>query len=134
MALTPIPFAPGVVRDDTAYAAKGRWYDADKTRFVKAGEVAWPETIGGWDFISIDQYSGVCRGLHSYLDNSSQPHIAAGTNLKLYDVFSATVYETTPAKLGASGTLSGPFSTVSGERAVVVGHSNHNFIPNDVVV
>lgn len=134
MPLTPIPFVPGVVRDDTAYAAKGRWYDADKTRFVKAGEVAWPETIGGWDFVSIDQYSGVCRGLHSYLDNSSQPHIAAGTHLKLYDIFSATVYETTPAKLAASGSLSGPFSTVSGERAVVVGHSNHNFIPNDVVV
>lgn len=132
--LIPVPFAPGVVRDDTAFAAKGRWYDADKTRFVKAGEVAWPETIGGWDFVSIDQYSGVARGLHSYLDNSSQVHIAVGTNLKQYDAFGATLYEVTPTKLGASGTLSGPFSTVSGERAVVVGHSNHNFIPNDVVV
>lgn len=134
MALVPLPFAPGVIRDDTAFAAKGRWYDADKTRFVKAGEVAWPETIGGWDFVSVDQYSGVCRGLQSYLDETAEPHIAAGTNLKLYDVYSATVYETTPTKLAASGTLSGPFSTVSGERAIAVTHSNHNLIPNDVVV
>ncbi|MBM3775076.1 MAG: hypothetical protein FJW37_07900, partial [Acidobacteria bacterium] len=132
--LTPIPFAPGVVRDDTAYAAKGRWYDADKTRFVVAGGVAWPETIQGWDFVTIDQYSGVCRGLHSYLDNSSQPHISVGTNLQLYDAFAGTLYEVTPTKLGASGTLSGPFSTISGERAVLVVHSNHHFIPNDIVV
>lgn len=134
MALFPLTFAPGVVRDDTAYAAKGRWYDADKVRFVKVGEMAWPETIYGWDFVSTDQYSGACRGLHSWLDASAQPNIAAGTNLKLYDIFSATVYDVTPTKLAASGTLSGPFSTVDGQRAVLVTHSNHNLIVNDVIV
>lgn len=134
MPLMPLTFAPGVVRDDTAYAAKGRWYDADKVRFVKVGDMAWPETIGGWDFVSTDQYSGACRGLHSWLDASAQPNVAAGTNLRLYDIFSANLYDITPTKLAASGTLSGPFSTVDGQRAVLVTHSNHNLIVNDVIV
>lgn len=134
MPIIDLPFAPGVVRDDTAYAAKGRWYDANKVRFVKVGEEAWPQSIGGWDFVSQDMFSGVCRGLHSWLDTSSQVNIAVGTNLKLYDIFSAQLYDITPTKLGASGTLTTPFTTTTGQRAVVVSHSNHNLIVNDVVV
>jgi hypothetical protein len=39
--------------------------------------------------------------LFAQLDSQALPHIAVGTNLKLYDLYSAFLYDDTPAKIGA---------------------------------
>lgn len=81
MALLPLKVPSGVVRNGTQYQVGGRWYDANLVRWNNG--VMLP--VGGWQKLnSTNAFSGVCRGLFTWKDNSVNRYLAVGTNSKLY--------------------------------------------------
>ena len=66
MPLQTLKLQSGVVKDDTAYSSEGRWADSDKIRFWNGK----PEKLGGWNKFISSTFSGSCRGLMSWRDNS----------------------------------------------------------------
>lgn len=128
--MTLVVFQPqaGVVLDDTATAAEGRWVDCDKVRFQRGR----PQLVGGWESVTLDTLTGVCRAIHAWADNAGNPLIAFGTHSKLQAYSGGGLYDITPtARLSA--VLTGPFSTVSGSALVSVVHAGHGAAAGDSV-
>src|SRR5258708_6670023 len=77
-------------------------------RFVRG----MPQKRGGWIKAVATPPSGVPRALHAWRDNQTHNYLAAGTFRKLY-VYDASFLQNdvTPCRL--SGTLNGPFSTLT---------------------
>jgi hypothetical protein len=97
MALTRVDMAPGIVRDNSPLATEGGWLDADKIRFRQG----LAQTIGGWQAVNTDAFSGVCRGLLSWVGHDGLPRIAIGTHTKLYASVAGGLYDITPSGLAA---------------------------------
>lgn len=130
--LAKIPFAPGVIKDDTPLSSEGAYIDADKVRFVMVGGQPKPEVIGGWEALTTSTISGRCRGLHTWADNDGAPQIGLGTHTHLYAYSGGGLYDITP--VSASGTLgSNPFTTTNGSATVSVSHTSHGCTAGDRV-
>ncbi|MEQ8510091.1 MAG: hypothetical protein RIB43_13880 [Rhodospirillaceae bacterium] len=114
-----LTFQPGIYKDDSPLSAEGFFIDADKIRFVRGK----PQTIGGWETASTDILTGVCRGIHPWLDNLGQVYAAFGTHERLHVFFDGEVYDITPVV--SRGTLTDPFSTVDASPIVTVHHVAH---------
>ena len=70
-----IPFAPGVVLDDTPFkVGQAGWVACDKVRFHRN----LPQVIGGWEAVTATQLDGVCRGIHTWRDNDGALNHALG--------------------------------------------------------
>lgn len=95
--LQALPIAPGIVLDDTAAAARGRWIGADKVRFVRG----LPQVIGGWEALGGGPLTGKCRGLLTWRDNNNALNHALGTHSKLYVISGGDLFDVTPAGLAA---------------------------------
>lgn len=93
MALYPIKLPPGVYRNGTEYQAAGRWYDANLVRWFEGTM----RPVGGWAKDNTTPFTGVCRGLFAWKDNSYTRWAALGTNSKLYAFQSGTLTDITPA-------------------------------------
>jgi len=106
VALVQIKVDPGVDREGTSYAAKGRWFECDKVRFVSGN----PEKIGGWQRISRATYKGVCRSLVNWTTLAGDQYIGVGTNLKYYLERGGSYFDITPIRQ-TSENLDNPFST-----------------------
>ncbi len=76
-------------------------------------------------------YEGFNRALHDWSDLSDQQWLALGTDTKLYVVNGGTLYDITPVR--DSGTLIGPFDTLSLSVVVTVNDSAHGVIVGDSV-
>jgi len=103
---------PGIIGDDTTYAAPGRWGDCDGVRFRGSK----PETVGGWELVTDDLLTGVCRSVLAWTDNTNNAlHLAFGTNEALQLWTGGQLYDITPTAdftLGAeNGTGSVGWST-----------------------
>lgn len=127
MSLVKIAFAAGVIKDESPLAAEGGWIDADKVRFRQG----MPETIGGWEIASTDQFEGIARGGHTWTDLFGQGHLAFGTADRLYAYSGGELRDITP--LHSEGTLTNPFSTTNGSPTVTVIHAEHGFVAGQVV-
>ena len=92
MPLQKILFKPGVNKENTRYTTEGGWYEADKVRFRQGN----PEVIGGWQPISGDTYSGVCRSLWNWTSLAGANYIGVGTNVKFYIQQGGNYYDITP--------------------------------------
>lgn len=88
---------PGVDKRSSAYAAEGRWSDADKVR-SEQGNI---EKIGGWQKHTASTVSGVCRGLFAWRSNDDSVRVAYGTHTNLYKDFAGTLEDITPSGLTA---------------------------------
>ncbi len=115
MALIPLKFRPGLVRDLTDYSGGGGWYDCDKVRF----RMGLPEKMGGWEIKIDEQFLGICRAMMSWSLLSGISYLALGTNVKFY-VSDGTAYtDVTPIRLET--TLGAdPFEVTNGETAMLV--------------
>ena len=78
--LLPLNIAPGVYRNGTDYQSKGRWRDASLVRWYENTM----RPVGGWRKRSNNQFSGKCRGLIAWRNNSHVRWIGIGTHSKLY--------------------------------------------------
>lgn len=98
MALIPLKIPAGVYRNGTEYQSSGRWFDSNLVRWFEATL----RPLGGWRKRSSSQMTGVCRGLLTWRDNSTDRWIAAGTSSKLYAMNEAgTLKDITPTTFTA---------------------------------
>lgn len=88
---------PGLVSDDTVFSTKGFWRSGDKVRFVEGR----PETIGGWTSANATTLTGVCRGIHSWTDDTFTFNQAFGTHTNLCVLKHDEVMDITPSGLDA---------------------------------
>lgn len=94
--LFPLKLAPGVLRNGTEYASKGRYYDAWLVRWTDDGTL---KPIGGWATrSSAAALTGAARALQTWRDNNNNTWIQIGTHSHLYvQDRSGTVSDITPA-------------------------------------
>lgn len=128
MPLSTLKFAPGIVKDDTSYSAEGRWIDSDKIRFWNGK----PEKLKGWQKAYSNQFSGTCRGLLQWRDNSENALIAVGTHTHLYVLKGGIFYDVTPVE--DSGSLSNAFTVTSGSSTVTVADSAHGMVTGNRII
>ena len=92
MALYPVKLPPGVYRNGTEYQSQGRWYDANLVRWYEGTM----RPVGGWQKDNTSSFSGVCRGLYAWKDNSYQRYALIGTNSTLYVSTGGSFTDITP--------------------------------------
>ena len=127
MPLQKVLFKPGVNRENTRYTTEGGWYECDKIRFRQGN----PETIGGWNPISLNTFMGVCRSLWNWVTLSNQNLIGVGTNLKFYIENGGAYNDITPIR--ATTTLgANPFAG-NGTTTVTVTANSHGCVTGDFV-
>jgi len=113
--ITPLRLPPGVYRNGTEYQSKGRWYAANLVRF-RNGTI---QPIGGWTAWSSNTFTGKCRGLIAWRDNSGNVWVVQGSASKLQvydDATTPAVKDITPGSLSAGtedATSSAPADTWS---------------------
>ncbi len=127
--LQKLQLKPGIIKDVTEYTAEGGWYDGDKVRF----RLGFPETIGGWQEYTSNEFRGSCRTLLQWVALDGTPYTALGTNLKLYVETGGTYYDITPIRrtvtLGAN-----PFTTQSTSNGkLTVTDASNGAVLNDFV-
>lgn len=127
MPLQKVLFKPGVNRENTRYTNEGGWYECDKVRFRQGN----PETIGGWQPLSLNTFMGACRSLWNWVTLGNINLIGVGTNLKFYIEQGGSYNDITPIRstvtLGAN-----PF-TGNGTTTVVVTAASHGAVNGDFV-
>lgn len=129
---TEVKIAPGIVSDDTSLASKGRWVDGSNVRFVDG----LPEVIGGWESLTIDLLTGVCRSVFQWTDNSLAPtmNVAFGTHSALQVWVGGTLSTITPTLALPAATLgASPFATSNGLPTIVVTQAGHPHIVGDSI-
>ncbi|MGV2975684.1 hypothetical protein AB1P65_09525 [Roseibium alexandrii] len=128
--LTKIEFAPGIIKDDSATASEGAWIDGDNVRF-RYGRA---QTEGGYEVAATSFTDDPCRGAHAWGTLLGDRVVLGGDaeDLKLW--FGGAVSDVTPKK--GRGTLTDPFTTVSGSDVVTVDNGSvpHGLKPDDTVV
>lgn len=93
MTFTPFQPPPGLINDDTVFAAPGRWSNGSLARFFEAG---W-QVKGGWERLTLDNLGGVCRAVLAWTDTSSALDIAFGLHNGLKVWSGSLVSDITPA-------------------------------------
>jgi len=127
MPLQKILFKPGVNRENTRYTTEGGWYECDKVRFRQGN----PETIGGWNPVSLNTFMGVCRSLWNWVTLSNLDLIGVGTNLKFYIEQGGAYNDITPIRDTVTLPLD-PF-TGNGTTTVTVNDTAHGAFTGDFV-
>lgn len=128
MSFLKLQFRPGINREVTPYADEGGWYDCDKVRF----RMGYPESIGGWEKISTNQFLGSCRALHAWTALDNTTYIGVGTNLKYYVMRGTDFFDITPIRETTSaGDVT--FAATDGSSTITVTDTNHGAILNDYV-
>ncbi len=129
MANIPLEIPAGIVKVDSPNAAKGRYTDGDKIRFIKGK----PEKWTGWQKFINETLLGKARGAVSWTNVFGNTNVGIGTNLKLYAIIgNDTLLDITPIRF--SGTLStDPFGTTISSTTVDVFHTAHGANTDDFV-
>lgn len=128
MPLQKVLFKPGVNRENTRYSTEGGWYECDKIRFRQGN----PETIGGWQPLSLNTFMGVCRSLWNWTTLGNLNLVGVGTNLKFYLEKGGAYNDITPLRKTTSPMTNNPF-TANGTTTVTVTDAAHGCITGDFV-
>jgi hypothetical protein len=123
-----LSFRPGIIRDTTALAAEGGWYEGNNVRF----RMGFPEKIGGWQRISGNVYQGVCRSLSAWVTLAGQVLFGVGTNLKFYTAMGGAYYDITPIRATVV-TAANAFTTVNLSNIVTGNAVAHGAAVGDFV-
>jgi hypothetical protein len=130
--LIPFQPPPGLVSDDTTFASPGRYADASMVRWY---EDTW-QVQGGWESLTTDLLSGVCRNIFQWSDNTPTTNVAFGTNSDLQVWLGGGLYTITPTLALPAITLPSatPIATSNGTPTIVVTWTGHPLIVGDIVV
>ena len=117
--MSNMPFnpPPGMVSDDTVFAAPGRWRRGSWVRFW---ENNW-QLKGGWERLLLDNLGGVCRTVFGWQDRTEFTAIAFGLHNGLKYWQSGTFADITPAEFVA-GQIDGTGGAGYGTGAYGVGN------------
>lgn len=129
--LTPIDIPGGVNSDDTAYASEPAWIDISNARF----HLGRPQTIGGWESLTLTLLAGVCRTVINWTENTGNVQdIAFGNHNGLQVWQSGALAAITPTLALPAYTLgAAPLATTSGTATVVVSQNGHPYVVGDVI-
>jgi hypothetical protein len=132
MALTDVPYKPGVIKDDPQYAVEGYATDTQWIRWVRGKA----QSLGGYTVAPNDgsTFSGIARGLFSWADTAGNIYAAIGTSTKLMVYADGTLYNVTPERCNGVLTGSGPIATSTGSGNVTITCTNHQAATGDTVV
>lgn len=126
----PLDIPAGLVSDDTTFAAGGRWADSSNVRFWEGR----PQTIGGWEALSSDLLTGICRSVLSWSDLAAVNNVAFGTHSALQVWLGGALYTITPTSAVPGISLgANPLSVTSGSYNVAVTQAAHGFTAGSVV-
>ena len=129
MPLTKVLLKPGVNRENTRYTNEGGWYESDKVRFRQGT----PEKIGGWQQVSSNTFTGICRSLWNWVTLTGANLVGVGTSNKFYIEQTGVYYDVTPIDvintLGAN-----PLATVINTTTVTVTDASYNPQVGDFVI
>lgn len=132
---------PGICLTDSDYSlgqpfnfvdgryAKGRWADGNLYRFT----AAFPEKLGGWQSFLTSGIIGIVRAMRPWLDYLQNTEIGIGTESHLYAYSNSTLKDITPKNLIYNGSLTNPFTTVSGQSSVAVADTGNKLVNGDWV-
>lgn len=116
----PIDIPAGLDSDDTTFAASPAWADACNVRF----RLGRPQTIGGWEKLTLSQLSGVCRGALAWSDNAGKLTLAFGTHSNLQLAQGGGFYDITP--FGPATLLAAdPLTVTNGSATMSVSQTAH---------
>lgn len=117
----PIDIPPGLNSDDTTYAASPAWADGSHVRF----RLGRPQTCGGWESLTAELLSGVCRAVFAWTDNNSATlNIAFGTHSNLQLWQGGALYDITPFG-PVTALAAAPLSVTNGSAVMTVAHPAH---------
>ena len=108
---------PGLVGDDTAFAASGQWRDGSNVRF----RLGRPEVVGGWERLMSTPLTGVCRSVFPWTDNAGVLNIGFGTHSKLQLWRGGALFDVTPITGFTSGAIDGAGSAGFGTGGFGIG-------------
>ena len=123
-----LQFRPGIVRDTTALANEGGWYEGNNIRF----RMGFPEKIGGWQRISSAVYQGVCRTLSAWRTLINTTLFGVGTNLKMYVSTGGAYYDITPIRASFI-VAANAFTTINLSNVVTAHVTAHSATTGDFV-
>lgn len=125
----PLEIPPGIVKTDSANAAKGRYADGNKVRFYRGRPEKWP----GWEQFIDDELLGICRGAVAWSNKYGNTNAAFGTHLKLYVITGDdALSDITPIR--ASSTINNnPFAMTNASATVTVTDTAHGADQGDFV-
>jgi len=129
MAFKKLKIAPGIIKDSTPSELEGHWSDSNLIRF----QSGLPRTVGGWLQISGSTYTGVCRSLRAFSDNSGSSYIAVGTHTNLYIYNGGNYYDITPIRATTTPAPT-PFATVLNSATVTITDTTHGALVGDTVI
>lgn len=117
MGISPIMLRPGVDVEKTPMLNEGGISASQLVRFFNG----LLQKLGGWSKLSLTALTGICRGLHPWLDLSSNQYIMCGTNylLQLWWATTGDIYDITPVS-ATSAALVAPFTTTLSSSIVTV--------------
>ncbi|WP_332763913.1 hypothetical protein [Phenylobacterium sp.] len=122
---------PGLSGDDTTFVAAGRWADASNVRFHRGR----PQVVGGWESLTADLLTGVCRTVFNWTDRTPALNIAFGTHSKLQVWVGGGLYDITPTLAMPSVLLGAdPLAVVNTTPTVTVTHLGHGLTTGATVV
>lgn len=132
MGISPIMLRPGVDVEKTPMLNEGGISSSQLVRFFNG----LLQKLGGWSKLSLTALTGICRGLHPWLDLSSNQYISCGTNylLQLWLATTGSIYDITPLA-ATSAALVTPFTTTLGSKVVTVADAvNHPAVGDYVYI
>lgn len=113
----PFELMPGLNGDDTRFSSSNHWADGSNVRF----RLGRPEVIGGWEKLTGEALSGVCRTVFPWTDNSGVLNCAFGTHLKLQLWRGGALFDITPVSGFTAGAIDGAGSAGFGTGGYGVG-------------
>lgn len=125
----PLEIPPGLVRTNSPNAAKGRFTDGDKVRFINGFAEKW----SGWSRLSVGPMVGKARGAMAWANIYGNTNVAFGTTLKLYSLTGDdTLTDRTPIR--STGTYANnPIATTASSAVVTITHTAHGADDGDYV-
>jgi hypothetical protein len=126
----PVEIPSGFLKGEGPRAARGRWTDGDKVRFVGGR----PQKIGGNARRNTSVFRGTARGMRAWDDLSSHTWLALGTTHRLYAASRAalsplsTVAPTNITPIASTASLTNAFTTVIGSAVVTVADTAHGAV------
>ena len=126
----PLDLPPGLVGDDTTFTTAGRWADGSNVRFWRGR----PQVVGGWESLTSELLTGVCRKVFTWTDNDAVLNVAFGAHRALQVWIGGGLYNITPTLDRPAVTLgTDPLSVTNGDATVTVSMTAHGFADGDLI-